>query len=64
MIRRDFPDVFDRMAGLERQLKVAVCRPGGQPVFLDQLEPDRGDIRTEPDIECSLLCAATESGMT
>lgn len=62
MIRRDFPDVFDRMAALERDLDVAVCRPGGVPVFLDELDPDRGDIRTEPSVECSLLCVAAEAG--
>lgn len=58
MIRRDFPDVFNRMAKLERELDNAVCRPGGVPVFLDELEPSRGDIRTEPNAECGLLCAA------
>lgn len=56
MIRRDFPETFDRMAKLERKLNVACCRPGGVPVFLDQLDPNRGDIRTEPDAECGLLC--------
>lgn len=61
MIRRDFPDVFDRMAELERTVDNAVCRPGGVPVFLDELDPDRGDIHTEPAIECSLLCAAAET---
>ena len=64
MIRRDFPDTFDRMAKLERKLNAAVCRPGGVPVFLDELDPDRGDIRTEPSIECSLLCAATDATPT
>ena len=58
MIRRDFPDVFQRMALLERKLDNACCRPGGVPVFLDQLDPDRGDIRTDPETDCSLLCNA------
>ena len=56
MIRRHFPAHFRRMAKLERELGNAVCRPGGKPVFLDELNPDRGDIRTEPDIECGPLC--------
>lgn len=56
MIRKHFPDVFDRMAKLERELDNAVCRPGGKPVFLDELDPERGDIRTEPNIECGVLC--------
>ena len=58
MIRKHFPDAFDRMAVLERELDNAVCRPGGKPVFLDELDPERGDIRTEPTIECGPLCAA------
>ena len=56
MIRKHFSDVFDRMAVLERELDNAVCRPGGKPVFLDELDPKRGDIRTEPNIECGVLC--------
>jgi len=56
MIRRHFPDAFDRMAKLERELDNAVCRPGGKPVFLDQLDPDRGQIHEEPTIECGPLC--------
>lgn len=68
MIRRDFPETFDRMARLEREIGHAILsendpdRPGRgtRPVWLDELEPDRGDIFTEPDIECSLLCAMAE----
>jgi len=56
MIRKHFPDVFDRMAKQERELDNAVCRPGGVPVWLDELDPNRGDMRTEPDIECGPLC--------
>jgi 3'-phosphoadenosine 5'-phosphosulfate sulfotransferase (PAPS reductase)/FAD synthetase len=60
MIRRDFPDVFDRMAKLERDIGHAVCRPGGVPVWLDELDPTRGHIDSEPTFECSLLCASTD----
>ena len=56
MIRRDFPEVFDRMSRLEQELGNAVCRPGGKPVFLRDLDPNRGDIRTEPVFECGPLC--------
>lgn len=62
MIRRDFPETFHRMAILERDIGHAVCRPGGTPVWLDELDPTRGDIRHEPSIECSLLCAAVDQG--
>jgi hypothetical protein len=59
-IRVDFPKVFDRMAILERNLQRTVLRSEGQPVFLDELDPKRGNHQTEPDIECSLLCAVAE----
>lgn len=55
-IRRDFPDVFARMAALERELD-ASCING---VFLDELDPDRGSHRDEPNFECSLMCALAE----
>lgn len=61
MIRRDFSDVFERMARREREINHACCRPGGVPVFLDELDPDRGDIYDEPDVECGLFCASEVS---
>jgi hypothetical protein len=54
-IRRDFPLVFHRMATLERTIG-ASCING---VYLDELDPSRGNHQTEPDMDCSLLCAAT-----
>ena len=57
MIRRHFPAAFQRMALLEREIG-ATCittKKDGR-VFLDELDPKRGNIRTEPDIECSLMC--------
>lgn len=59
-IRRDFPDVFDRMAALERDLGRTVIRVDGEPVFLDELDPDRGSHADEPDMDCSLMCAIAE----
>lgn len=55
-IRRDFPETFQRMALLERELD-ASCING---VFLDELAPDRGSHSDEPDFECSLMCALAE----
>ena len=59
-IRNDFPDVFSRMALLERDLGRTVIRVNGEPVWLDELEPTRGNAATEPSIECSLLCELAE----
>lgn len=63
-IRRDFPDVFERMAKLERELNVAICKT--EPtvdgvrqrirVFLDELPPDAGNYKDEPPMSCGLFC--------
>lgn len=61
-IRKHFPEVFDRMAKLEREIGVAMLADGksGNRIFLDELDPKRGDMATEPDIECSIMCALAE----
>jgi 3'-phosphoadenosine 5'-phosphosulfate sulfotransferase (PAPS reductase)/FAD synthetase len=68
--RRHFPETFDRMAVLERDIGHAVLSEeipdsGRQkrPVWLDELDPDRGDILTEPTHQCSLMCASVEAGL-
>lgn len=40
MIRRDFPEVFDRRARQSRELGVRLTRVSGERVFLDELPPD------------------------
>ena len=51
-IRRDFPEVFERMAGIEREIGHS-CING---VYLDELEPNRGNMNTEVFPECSFAC--------
>ena len=58
-IRVDFPDTFHRMSKLERELGRSVIRTDGEHVFLDELDPDRGDF-VEVDMDCSLTCAIAE----
>jgi hypothetical protein len=67
-IRVDFPDTFDRMAKLERDIGHAVnseeVTEGTRvktPVWLDEVDPDRGNFATEPEMECSILCAIAET---
>jgi hypothetical protein len=63
-IRRDFPEAFERMAKMERELDAAICKKEGvkdgkrwrKRVFLDELPPNVGRYKTEPDIECGVLC--------
>ena len=51
-IRRDFPDVFDARAKMERQIQ-ATCING---VYLDELDPEVG--RMTPPIvgDCGIFC--------
>lgn len=55
-IRRDFPYVFKRVALLERKMGKSILLDRKQPLFLDQLDPDRGNYDTEPDIRCDIFC--------
>jgi hypothetical protein len=61
-IRRDFPEVFERMALLERDIGATVLRVDGERLYLDELDPERGNHADEPSFECSLLCDATDLG--
>ena len=51
-IRKDFPEVFKRRAEEERIIEHS-CIKG---VFLDELEPDRGDMRLEVMEDCTITC--------
>lgn len=60
-VRRDFPDHFNQMAAMERELDAAICHTEGpartrQRVFLDELPPHAGRYQGEPDIECGVFC--------
>ena len=50
--RKDFPEVFDRMAKLEREVGHS-CVKG---IFLDELSPERGRIEDEIMQECGIMC--------
>ena len=51
-IRIDFPEVFERRARQEREIGHS-CING---VFLDELEPSRGNINTEIIEDCTIAC--------
>jgi len=68
-IRVDFPDVFARMALLERDIGHAILSENvagatKTPVWLDELDPSRGNHASEPDVECSIYCAIAETYFT
>lgn len=55
-IRKDFPAEFERMAKKERELGYAILKDKNGMVYLDELDPNRGNYGREPDIECSFVC--------
>ncbi len=70
-IRRDFPEVFQEMARIERELDRKICkiewRENGKRhlkrVFLDELPTDVGSYAIEPEIECGITCIDTLEGL-
>ena len=59
-IRKDFPDVFACRARQERLIGHS-CIKG---VYLDELDPERGDMNTEVMPSCSFACLAASEGKT
>jgi hypothetical protein len=59
-IRRDFPDVFEKMAQVEEHLgrTINVTRIGGERkrITLRELDPTAGRYDEEPDISCGVVC--------
>jgi 3'-phosphoadenosine 5'-phosphosulfate sulfotransferase (PAPS reductase)/FAD synthetase len=55
-IRIDFPEVFARRAAQERAIGATCLRSDKQPLFLDELDPSRGNYEAEEDVECGVLC--------
>lgn len=51
-IRKDFPEVFERRAKQERMIGHS-CIKG---TFLDELDPNRGNINTEIMEDCGITC--------
>lgn len=56
-IRIDFPEVFNRMAKLEREVGHS-CLNG---IYLDELEPSRGRMENEIMPDCSIMCYLAQS---
>jgi len=55
-IRMDFPEAFDRMAKLERMLGHSLNKDKNGPVFLDQLDPNRGHVKKDMPGDCGFTC--------
>jgi 3'-phosphoadenosine 5'-phosphosulfate sulfotransferase (PAPS reductase)/FAD synthetase len=55
-IRKDFPEHFNKMAMIEREICFSVLKDEKGMVFLDELEPTRGNFAEEKAISCDILC--------
>ena len=55
-IRKDFPEVFESRARLERLVGYSILKDKNGSVFLDELDPERGNMDTEIFPECGLMC--------
>ncbi len=54
-IRKDFPEVFERMSKLERSLNRKVVQHKGKRIFLDELPEKAGRYGQEADFQCGVL---------
>ena len=55
-IRRDFPDTFNEMARIEREVGHSCLHDKQGAIFLDTLDPSRGDEVKAIEPDCSLFC--------
>lgn len=55
-IRRDFPDRFRRMAEIDRIVGATCLKDDNGRVWLDELDPSRGDNVKPIPIQCSIVC--------
>ena len=60
-IRKDFPKVFESRAKLERDIGASILKENdGTPLYLDELEPNRGKFEDEIMADCSIMCHLAE----
>ena len=55
-IRKDFPEVFESRAKLERTVGHSMLKDKNGTVYLDELDSDRGDMNTEIFPEYGIMC--------
>ena len=51
-IRKDFPEVFESRAKLERECGNSILKE----CYLDELDPDRGRMSDEISMDCGIMC--------
>lgn len=63
-IRRDFPERFNAQAGIEREIGATILRRNGQPLYLDELEPDAGRHEDIDTGDCGVFCEMNTARVT
>lgn len=56
-IRKDFPEVFEDRAKMEREIGNTIINGKNGPIFLDELDPNAGRMSDEIMEDCSLFCS-------
>lgn len=59
-IRKDFPEVFKARAELEREVGSTMLKDDKGYIYLDELDPNRGNMNTEIMQECGVFCYLAE----
>lgn len=59
-IRIDFPEKFKKMAEFEREIGYSICKDKNGPVFLDELNPNRGNYKLDKPGNCGFVCEYDE----
>jgi len=71
-IRVDFPERFDEMAKIERELGRNICKREWvedgvrklERLYLDEMPPDIGNYETEQEFQCGIFCQMTKQDMS
>ena len=59
LVRRTFPEVFERRATQSREIGARLVKVGGARIFLDELDPNAKGGRIKSMPECGLFCEET-----
>ena len=62
-IRVDFPEQFERMANMEKQIGAKILKIGDERIWLSDLPKDAGDYPKEQAIECGIFCHMAEESI-
>lgn len=62
-IRKDFPDVFNEVAQVERETKHTILKKDGKPLYLDELPETMGNQKDLEIPDCGLFCDLETDGL-